>query len=62
MVLFVHEQFVGLYRQCGGGVVEVSVHSFLTTSCDNDRLLNDVCLYDVGPNNTERLLMADGTT
>jgi hypothetical protein len=48
------------------GVGEVSwgesVHSFLNTSCDNDRLLNDVCLFDVGANNIEQLLRANGTT
>lgn len=42
MVLFVHEQFVRLYRQCEGGEVEGYVHSFLNTNCDYDRLLNDV--------------------
>jgi hypothetical protein len=29
MVLFVREQFVSLYLQCGGGEVEGYVHSFL---------------------------------
>jgi hypothetical protein len=53
MVVFVHEQFVGLYRRWGGGEVEGSVHSFLTANCDNDRLVNDVCLYDVGSNNSD---------
>ena len=62
MVLFVHEQFVSLYRECGGGEVEGYVHSFLNTNCDNDRLLNDVYLLDVGSNNIEQLLRANGTT
>jgi len=31
MVLFVHEQFVSLYRQRGGGEVEGYVHSFIQT-------------------------------
>jgi hypothetical protein len=62
MVLFVQEQFVSLYRRCGGGELGESVHSFLTTSCDNDRLLNDICLFDVGTNNIEQLLRENGTT
>jgi len=53
MVLFVHEPFVSIYRQFGGGELEGYVHSFLNTNCDNDWLLNDVYLLDVGSNNIE---------